>query len=157
MSHATPFIHARLACSAALAAAGRPGFLRAEVLAPTGPERFAAGLAREPWLAGWKSVDVESLGPTQATIEGSWPGSLTGTLYRNGPARFERGALRYQHWFDGDGMMQAWRFRGGQVTHRARMIATDEVRARAEGRAIRSPRRRHDDSRRAADPQQRRA
>ena len=42
---------------ASLAAAGRPGFLRAEVLAPTGPERFAAGLAREPWLAGWKSVE----------------------------------------------------------------------------------------------------
>jgi hypothetical protein len=30
---------------ASLAGAGRPGFLRAEVLAPTGSERFAAGLA----------------------------------------------------------------------------------------------------------------
>ncbi len=111
---------------ASLAAAGRPGFLRAEVLAPTGPERFAAGLAREPWLAGWKSVDVDSLGPTQATIEGNWPGSLTGTLYRNGPARFERGALRYQHWFDGDGMMNSWRIGNGLITHKARMIATEK-------------------------------
>ena len=109
---------------ASLAAAGKPGFLRAEVLAPTGPELFAAGLARDPWLAGWKSVGVESLGPTQASIEGRWPGSLTGTLYRNGPARFERGALRYQHWFDGDGMMHSWRIRDGQITHAGRMIAT---------------------------------
>jgi len=109
---------------ASLAAAGKPGFLRAEVLAPTGPELFAAGLARDPWLAGWKSVGVESLGPTQASIEGRWPGSLTGTLYRNGPARFERGALRYQHWFDGDGMMHSWRIRDGQISHTARMIAT---------------------------------
>jgi all-trans-8'-apo-beta-carotenal 15,15'-oxygenase len=109
---------------ASLAAAGRPGLLRAEVLAPTGPERFAAGLAREPWLVGWKSVDVETVGPGTATIEGIWPAGLTGTLYRNGPARFERGALRYQHWFDGDGMMQSWRFGNGQVSHQGRMIAT---------------------------------
>ncbi|HEU5134989.1 MAG TPA: carotenoid oxygenase family protein [Steroidobacteraceae bacterium] len=120
--HRRSFMQSALLAS--LAAAGRPGFLRAEVLAPTGPERFAAGLAREPWLAGWKSVAVESLGPTPATIEGNWPGSLTGTLYRNGPARFERGALRYRHWFDGDGMMQAWRFRDGRITHAGRMIAT---------------------------------
>ncbi len=108
----------------AIAAAGRPGFLRAETLAPNGPARFAAGLAREPWLAGWKTVGVESLGPTQATIEGRWPNSLTGVLYRNGPAWFDRGDLRYQHWFDGDGMLQAWRFGDRKVTHAGRMIAT---------------------------------
>ena len=49
---------------------------------------------------------------------------MTGTLYRNGPAWFDRGDMRYQHWFDGDGMLQAWRFRDGKVTHAARMIAT---------------------------------
>lgn len=108
----------------AAAAGATPGFLRAETLALSGPGQFAAGLAREPWLAGWKSVGVESLGPTQATLEGRWPGSLTGTLYRNGPAWFERGDTRYQHWFDGDGMLQAWRFGDGQVTHTGRMVDT---------------------------------
>jgi all-trans-8'-apo-beta-carotenal 15,15'-oxygenase len=107
----------------ALAAAGRPGFLRAESPS-TGPQRFAAGLARRPWLAGWKSVGIEALGPTRATIEGRWPSSLSGTLYRNGPAWHERGALRYQHWFDGDGMLQAWCCRDGHVTHAGRMVAT---------------------------------
>ena len=109
---------------AAAAAGGTPGFLRAATLTRSAPEQFAAGLARAPWLAGWKSVGVESLGPTRATIEGRWPGSLTGTLYRNGPAWFERGALRYEHWFDGDGMLQAWRFRDGEVTHTGRMVDT---------------------------------
>jgi len=108
----------------AAAASSAPGFLRAETLAGSGPERFAAGLAREPWLAGWKTVGVESLGPTQATLEGRWPAGLTGTLYRNGPAWFDRGSLRYQHWFDGDGMLQAWRFREGQVWHTGRMVDT---------------------------------
>ncbi len=55
----------------AIAAAGRPGFLRAETLAPNGPARFAAGLAREPWLAGWKTVGVESLGPTAGDRRGA--------------------------------------------------------------------------------------
>jgi carotenoid cleavage dioxygenase len=111
----------------ALAASGKSGWLRAETLdtlEQTGPARFAVGLAREPWLAGWKTAGVEALGPTQATIEGRWPSSLTGKLFRTGPAWFDRGALRYQHWFDGDGMLQSWRCRDGQVTHAARMIAT---------------------------------
>ena len=45
-------------------------------------------------------------------------------MYRNGPAWFDRGDLRYQHWFDGDGMLQAWRFGDRKVTHAGRMIAT---------------------------------
>jgi len=108
----------------ALASGSRIEVLRAALPGETGPARFAAGLAQRPWLAGWKSVGVESLGPTRATVEGRWPGSLTGALYRNGPAWFERGDLRYQHWFDGDGMLQSWRFHGGEVTHAARMVAT---------------------------------
>ena len=107
----------------ALAAGSRIEILRA-ASGSDGPARFAAGLEREPWLAGWKSMGVESVGPTRATVEGRWPGSLTGTLYRNGPAWFERGDVRYQHWFDGDGMVQSWRLRGGEVTHSARMVAT---------------------------------
>lgn len=108
----------------ALAASGRPGWLRAAVLEQPGPARFAAALAREPWLVGWKTAGVEAVGPTQATLEGRWPSSLTGALFRTGPACFERGDLRYQHWFDGDGMLQSWRCRDGKVTHAARMIAT---------------------------------
>jgi len=108
----------------AAATGATPGLLRAETRSLTGPEAFAAGLAREPWLVGWKSVGVETLGPTEATIEGRWPSSLTGALYRNGPAWFERAGLRYQHWFDGDGMLQAWRFRDGRVSHTGRMVNT---------------------------------
>jgi len=108
----------------AIAAASRPGFLRADTLATDAPARFAAGLAREPWLAGWKTVGVESLGPTRAAIEGRWPDELNGVLYRNGPAWFDRGELRYQHWFDGDGLLQSWRFGGGRVTHAGRMVNT---------------------------------
>ncbi|HVT60564.1 MAG TPA: carotenoid oxygenase family protein [Thermoanaerobaculia bacterium] len=40
-------------------------------------------------------------------IEGEVPAFLRGTCYWNGPARFQRGGLRYRHWLDGDGMVCA--------------------------------------------------
>lgn len=52
------------------------------------------------------------------------PKDFAGRLYRNGPAWFDRDGFRYRHLFDGDGMLQAWRFANGTVEHRARMIAT---------------------------------
>lgn len=92
-------------------AGGTPGWLR-------------AANAPEAWLAGWQTFGREAEGPTVATLEGRWPGSLTGTLYRNGPGWFERAGVRYDHWFDGDGLMRAWKIGGGRVVHTARMVAT---------------------------------
>lgn len=99
------------------------------------PAEFAAGLARDPWLAGWAQVGAESLGPARALIEGRLPAALAGTLYRNGPAWFERGGFRYEHWFDGDGMVHGWRIGDGGITHRARMVETPKfARERKAGR-----------------------
>ena len=103
-------------------ASATPGVLRAAA-----PDRR--------WLAGWQSFQGESLGPTEATIEGRWPGSLTGTLYRNGPGLFERAGLRYRHWFDGDGLIRAWKIAGGRVVHSARMVGTNKfLREQKSGR-----------------------
>ena len=88
------------------------------------PARFAASLDTQPWLAGWKSVSSESIAPLTLEIEGKLPQGFAGTLYRNGPALFERDGFRYEHWFDGDGMVHGWRFGENRVTHRARMVAT---------------------------------
>jgi carotenoid cleavage dioxygenase-like enzyme len=43
-------------------------------------------------------------------VEGKIPSDLRGVFYRNGPGLFERGGQRYHHWFDGDGLVHAWRF-----------------------------------------------
>ncbi|MEO8018649.1 MAG: carotenoid oxygenase family protein [Pseudomonadota bacterium] len=106
---------------AGVAASALPGLLRAQT--PLGGG-FDARIANDPWLLGWKTFGRESAGPTTATLAGRWPSSLTGTLYRNGPAWFDRAGVRYQHWFDGDGLLQSWRVARGQVTHTARMLAT---------------------------------
>jgi all-trans-8'-apo-beta-carotenal 15,15'-oxygenase len=82
---------------------------------------------------------VETRGPTVAQFRGRLPLTLRGTLYRNGPARMQRGALHYRHWFDGDGMAQSFEFDGGRLTHRAAMIRTAKyVEEERAGRFLRA-------------------
>jgi carotenoid cleavage dioxygenase len=57
-------------------------------------------------------------------VEGRLPEELRGTFYRMGPALHERAGERYRHWFDGDGMVQAFRFGGSGMSHKGRFVAT---------------------------------
>lgn len=123
------FLHTLLAGGTALALAPR---LRADTLGRVADARTAPA-----WTAGWANVDAQALAPAQAVVEGRLPRGFAGTLYRNGPGLFERAGLRYRHWFDGDGLLHAWRFADGRVEHRARMIATPKfTREQAAGRFL---------------------
>lgn len=99
--------------------------------------QFRAALAKNPWLLGYRSVERPVYPERKLLIEGVLPPELKGVFYRNGPAQHEQGELRYHHWFDGDGMMHAYRFDGQSVTHRARMIETEKyLREQEAGRAL---------------------
>jgi all-trans-8'-apo-beta-carotenal 15,15'-oxygenase len=87
-------------------------------------ERFAAARKTHPFLAGWESVAPSGTAKIAATLKGKWPSALRGTLYRNGPGLFDRGGQRYQHWFDGDGLVQAWQIGAEGVTHQSRFVNT---------------------------------
>jgi all-trans-8'-apo-beta-carotenal 15,15'-oxygenase len=86
--------------------------------------RFAAARAASPWLAGFETVAEDALARSALKLRGKVPQTLCGTLFRNGPGRFDRGGQRYDHWFDGDGLVQAWRLGKSGVTHEARFVAT---------------------------------
>lgn len=58
-------------------------------------------------------------------LSGKIPSSLRGTLYRNGPARLERGGIRVGHWFDGDGAILAVHFTEAGATGVYRYVQTD--------------------------------
>ena len=92
----------------------------------------------------WRSSYTPYNGPLKAAldsgslrIQGRWPAALQGTLYRVGPARRELGGVSMNHWFDGDGMLQAFRFDQGRISHRGLMLATPKLKAEeAAGRLL---------------------
>ena len=57
-------------------------------------------------------------------IAGEIPSDLTGSLYRNGPARLSRGDRRVGHWFDGDGAILGVHFAEGEATGVYRYVQT---------------------------------
>lgn len=112
--------------TALAAAAALPGTLRAAG-ADGGPDPWAAAFDRaapgNPWLVGWQGNGVEREVPRLA-LAGRLPDGLSGTLYRNGPARHVVGGARYRHWFDGDGMVHGWRLAAGGASYRSRYVRT---------------------------------
>lgn len=72
-------------------------------------------------------IEVPSL-----AVNGAVPAWLTGSLLRNGPARFTFGGERFNHWFDGLAMLHRFGFEGGRVSYRNRFLASENyLRARA--------------------------
>ena len=88
--------------------------------------KFQASLEDQPWLKVFQNVSALDMPSLKATVTGTWPSALSGALFRNGPAHFEREGHRYEHWFDGDGMIQKWDMQGTQVSHRAKIIGTSK-------------------------------
>ena len=99
-------------------------------------DQFNAALTHKPWLLGYQTATQADFAG-EAKITGKWPSELKGTFYRNGPARHDIGNYRYHHWFDGDGMMQAFRMSETGVSHQAKFINTYKYQAEMEaGRAL---------------------
>lgn len=84
----------------------------------------AAPTAAPDWALGWRSVTTDTLAPVEARVEGRFPDALHGTLYRNGPGRLERAGQRVRHWFEGDGLVQAFRVAPRGVSHHGRFVST---------------------------------
>lgn len=76
------------------------------------------------WKLGWASVEQDSFMPLEMHIQGDLPAQLTGSFYRNGPAKHERNTQRYKHWFDGDGMVQKFDFSNGRIVHSGQFVHT---------------------------------
>lgn len=77
-----------------------------------------------PNLTPMRGFNGQDISCERAMVEGRIPADLRGTFFRNGPGLFERGGQRYSHWFDGDGLVNAWRFTDKGVSHQARFVQT---------------------------------
>ena len=117
------------------------GLAVASALAPTGPVGIAQALAdprsklrRPGFNLAFKSLTDETYLPS-IDLDGKLPRWLTGTLLRNGPALFEIGEEKFNHWFDGLAMLHAFSFQGGRVSYRNRFLRSSQYWAwQREGR-----------------------
>lgn len=68
-------------------------------------------------------------------VQGALPAWLQGALVRNGPAKFEVGAQKYRHWFDGLGMLHRFAFQEGKVSYANKFLQSPDYReAQEQGR-----------------------
>ena len=67
-------------------------------------------------------------------LEGELPEGLTGTLYRNGPGKWEAGGQPLGHIFDGDGMLSMFVLDGERVRYRNRYVRTNHYLAGLESK-----------------------
>lgn len=87
-----------------------------------------------PFERGFVNCEDEFL-ELPLPVEGHLPPWLSGTLIRNGPARFDLAAGRVAHWFDGLAMLHAFGIHDGQVSYSNRFLRTTTYRAaRANGK-----------------------
>ncbi|MBI4208099.1 MAG: carotenoid oxygenase family protein [Deltaproteobacteria bacterium] len=74
-----------------------------------------------PYSLGFRTLENEVL-LDSLPVEGKIPEWISGTLVRNGPARFETAKANFRHWFDGLGMLHKFSFRNGKVSYANRYL-----------------------------------
>ncbi|KAI4875518.1 hypothetical protein NFI96_009699 [Prochilodus magdalenae] len=70
--------------------------------------------------------------PIPATVKGTIPTWIQGSLLRNGPGKFEFGNQHYNHWFDGMALMHRFQIMDGQVSYRSRFLRSDSYKQNSE-------------------------
>ncbi|MDI1327630.1 MAG: carotenoid oxygenase family protein [Brevundimonas sp.] len=113
--------------------------LSAAVVTPETVRAMAALQASADWALATADLETDVAPRAMRLVHGRAPAGLTGTLFRNGPAKFRRPGGSATHWFDGDGLMRAFRVNDGQVTLDARFADTPKRRWETELDAVVTP------------------
>lgn len=74
---------------------------------------------------GFTNLDRE-LNLANIAVVGALPLWLSGTLFRNGPAKFTHNASWVTNWFDGLAMIHAFSFHDGKVSYANKFLRTDD-------------------------------
>jgi beta,beta-carotene 9',10'-dioxygenase len=73
------------------------------------------------YALGFATLNREVFG-LPLSVQGELPAWLSGSLIRTGPAGFEVGERRYEHWFDGLAMLHCFAIQGGGVVYSNRFL-----------------------------------
>ncbi|SFL82910.1 Carotenoid cleavage dioxygenase [Nitrosomonas communis] len=94
-------------------------------------------MSQSSYYSGFTTLNSET-SIEQLPVLGTVPAWLTGTLIRNGPARFEVGEQRYNHWFDGLAMLHKFAFAAGRISYVNRYLRSQAYEeAMAKGKVSR--------------------
>ena len=119
-----------------LAAAAATGL--APIITPE--QAFARAAASQPgWMLAVSDVAGDIARRPLRRIHGRVPAGLEGTLYRNGPACFRRPGGDAGHWFDGDGLVRAFRIGSEGASLEARFVDTVKRRQDSAAGAVITP------------------
>ena len=113
--------------------------LSAAVVTPETVRAMAAMQATADWALATADLEADVAPRAMRLVHGRAPAGLTGTLFRNGPGKFRRPGGSATHWFDGDGLMRAFRVKEGQVSLEARFADTPKRRWESEIDAVVTP------------------
>lgn len=96
----------------------------------------AAVASAGAWTLGVADIEADVPRQTLRRLRGRAPAALAGTLFRNGPAKFHRPGGSAGHWFDGDGMVRAFRIDDGAASLTARFMDTPKRRTDTAAAAV---------------------
>lgn len=113
--------------------------LSAAVVTPEVVRAAILGDVVHDWSLATRDVEADVARHAMTRIHGRAPVGLEGTLFRNGPAKFRRPGGSATHWFDGDGLMRAFRVSDGQASLQARFADTPKRRHETALDAIVTP------------------
>ncbi len=113
--------------------------LSAAVVTPETVRAMAGQQAAADWALATADLETDVAPTAMRLVHGRAPADLTGTLFRNGPGKFRRPGGSATHWFDGDGLMRAFRVNDGQATLEARFADTPKRRWESEIDAVVTP------------------
>lgn len=83
--------------------------------------------------------DAEESEPLELEWVGRPPRWLTGTLFRNGPGRYDRGEVKVGHWFDGLALLHAFAITPESVSYRSHFVRSHDYRTACQSGSIASP------------------
>lgn len=113
--------------------------LSAAVVTPETVRAMVAMQASADWALATADLEGDIVPRALRLVNGRAPAGLEGALFRNGPGKFRRPGGSATHWFDGDGLMRAFRIRDGQATLEARFADTPKRRWESEIDAVVTP------------------
>nr|AXQ06573.1 beta,beta-carotene-15,15'-dioxygenase [Pinctada imbricata] len=78
----------------------------------------------------------EEVEEIQGKVKGNIPPYVRGSLFRNGPAKYQIGEYKMQHLFDGMAAVQKWSIDGNNVTYQRKFVKSETFKKNMEANRI---------------------